>query len=79
MGSACGWMTSFSPPGASIRHAGPGPEPEPGQEAVPRRWHTDKRSDPLAGLGFCPGHRFLVQDAGQIEGYTEGERETCKG
>lgn len=61
-----GWPL-FSPPGASIRHAGPGPEPKPGREPEPRHWHTDRRSDPLAGT--CP-----VQDTGQIEGHTEGER-----
>lgn len=64
----------FSPPGASIRRAGPGPEPKPGREPEPRRWHTDRQSDPLAGPGFCPGHRLVVQDTGQIEGHTEGER-----
>lgn len=68
-----GWPL-FSPPGASIRHAGPGPEPKPGREPEPRRWHTDRRSDPLAGPRFCPGHRLPVQDTGQIEGHTEGER-----
>lgn len=70
-------MTSFfSPPGTSIRHAGPGPEPKSGREAEPRRWHSDKRSDPLAGPWFRPGHRLLVQGTGQREreGHTEGER-----
>lgn len=67
-------MTSFSSPGTSIRHAGPGPEPKPGWEAVPRHWHTDKQSDPLAGLGFRPGHRLLVPDTAQIQGHAEGER-----
>lgn len=62
----------FSPPGTSIRHAGPGPEPKPDWEAEPRRWHRDKESDPLPGSG----HRLLVQDTGQREreGHTEGER-----
>lgn len=68
-----GWPL-FSSPGTSIRHAGPGPEPKPGWEAEPRRWHTDRQSDPLAGPGFCPSHRLLVQDTGQIKGHTEGER-----
>lgn len=68
-----GWPL-FSPPGASIRHAGPGPEPTPGQKAEPRRWHTDRLSDPPVGLAFCPGHRRLFQDTGQIDGGTEGER-----
>ncbi len=56
-----GWPL-FSPPGASIGHAGPGPVPKRGQEPEPRRWRTDRQSDPLAGPGFCPGHRLLVQD-----------------
>lgn len=64
----------FSPPGASIRHAGPGPEPKPGREAEPRRWHTDRQSDLLVGRELCPGHHHLVQDTGQIEEHTEGER-----
>lgn len=59
-----GWPL-FSPPGASIRHAEPGPEPKPGREAEPRRWHTDRQSDPLAGPGVCLSHRLLVQDTSQ--------------
>lgn len=72
-----GWPL-FSPPGTSIRHAGPGPEPKPSQEPEPRRWHTDRQSDPLTGPGFFPGRRhhclLLVQETGQIEEHTEGER-----
>lgn len=48
----------FSPTGASIRHAEPGPEPKRGWEVEPRRWHRDRESDPLPG----PGHCLLVQD-----------------
>lgn len=67
-------MTSFPPPGTSIRHVEPGPEPKPGREAEPRCWHTDRRSDPLAGPGVCWGHHLSVQDTEQIEGHTDGER-----
>lgn len=72
-----GWPL-FSPPGAPIRHAGPGPEPKPGREPEPRRWHTDRQSDPLAGPGFRPGHRLLVQDTRQIERHTGGEERRVK-
>lgn len=68
-----GWPL-FSPPGASIRHAGPGPEPKPGWEAEPRHWHRDKKSDPLPG----PWHHLLVGDTGQIERDTQREREIRK-
>lgn len=61
-----GWPL-FSPPGTSIRHAGPGPEPKPDWGAEPRRWHRDRKSDP------GPGHCSLVRGTGQIEGHTEGE------
>ena len=72
-----GWPL-FSPPGAPIRHAGPGPEPKPGREPEPRRWHTDRQSDPLAGPGFRPGHRLLVQDTRQIERHMGGGERRVK-
>lgn len=69
-----GWPL-FSPPGASTRHAGPGPEPRPGREPAPRRWHTDRQSGPLAGHGFCPGQLHLDQDTEQIGTHTQRERD----